>query len=77
MNEEDYKNLERAVVHYMAELSGLPMTFMAHLGRFVIHAAVLGRAYNLTDEEMTSIVRYARKCNLVMHEVPGASGKPN
>ena len=78
MNDSEwYRNLDLEVNRYKAELSGVPMSFEAHLGRFVIHAAMLGQAYNLTDAEMASVVRYARKCNLVVHEVPGASGKPN
>ena len=77
MNDESYKALEQAVTHYMAELSGVPMSLEAHLGRFVIHAAVLGQMYKLTDQELASVVRYSRKCNLVTYAVPGASGKPN
>jgi hypothetical protein len=77
MNDENLKDLEREVAHYMAELSGMPMKFEAHLGRFVIHAAVLGQMYKLTDQEIASVVKYARKCNLVASEVPWASGKPN
>lgn len=73
----DYKDLEDAVSRYMAELSGMPMSFEAHLGRFVIHAAVLQKMYNITEAEMAHIVRYSKECHLHATEVPGASGKPN
>lgn len=77
LTDESYKNRESEVSRYMAELSGVPMTFEAHLGRFIIHAAVLLKTFGVTDAELANVVRYARKCDLVTQEVPGASGKPN